>query len=127
MSEEDTTPTAPAATEATENGAAGADTKPESKGPRRKKEDEKPIEELYDLSKPIPRVRKHNDTYASVAGPAIFVCCCFVSSLLDLHDGRVVERRFGKTMNSHFCLCIACCSFGSLHLVCLFVEEKPHH
>mmetsp|Transcript_41288 Transcript_41288/g.98869 ORF Transcript_41288/g.98869 Transcript_41288/m.98869 type:complete len:526 (-) Transcript_41288:269-1846(-) len=58
MSEEDTTPTAPAATEATENGAAAADTKPEGKGPRRKKEDDKPIEELYDLSQPIPRAEK---------------------------------------------------------------------
>jgi len=28
------------------------------KGPRRSKEDETPIEELYDLSKPIPRVSK---------------------------------------------------------------------
>ena len=88
MSEEDTTPTAPAATEAAGNGAAAADTKPEGKGPRRKKEDDKPIEELYDLSKPIPKVRRHNDSCIVDDTPAVFVfvccgyscCCCFVSS-----------------------------------------------
>eukprot|EP00539_Tryblionella_compressa_P003431 CAMPEP_0178747692 /NCGR_PEP_ID=MMETSP0744-20121128/8459_1 /TAXON_ID=913974 /ORGANISM="Nitzschia punctata, Strain CCMP561" /LENGTH=538 /DNA_ID=CAMNT_0020400949 /DNA_START=346 /DNA_END=1962 /DNA_ORIENTATION=- len=51
----------PAAT-ATENGEADATTKPEngSKQQRKGRDDQKPIEELYDLSKPIPRVEKPN-------------------------------------------------------------------
>ena len=53
MAEEAATPVAPAPV--TED--ASNEKKTDNKGKqRRKKEDDRPIEELYDLSKPIPRV-----------------------------------------------------------------------
>lgn len=58
MSEAETPAAASAAATSAENGTDKK--KPDGTGkggPRRKKEDEVPIEELYDLSKPIPRVR----------------------------------------------------------------------
>ena len=53
MAEEAATPAAPAPVTEEES----KDKKNDNKGKqRRKKEDDVPIEELYDLSKPIPRV-----------------------------------------------------------------------
>ena len=73
---EDETPSAAATAAETQTVTENADSKPENGKGRKNREDEVPVEELFDLSQPIPRVSVGCDRHMMMfyREESFFVC-----------------------------------------------------